>query len=973
MAGASDPLEDMLFNEVDEKAVSDLVGSLESQLGDRKAPAASYSDGKREGAPSAAGQFSGKVRDQVGSLEQPQQGHPKAGLTREPGANEPGKALTSSTSSVATGAVITAGASLQTVGASPPTISPVPGPVTLTTQPAAASFHRAAVLGPSAAPSTNIAPAAEAIGTASPGLQSLNGSAGAVKLVNSPVVPPQTGASTVISTVSAGGSAIIAPMASQPNFPQPSVASPAVTLQRHPSPVAQNGVDPKGAQLVTQGAPSPSASSPQVVNHSTPLMHTKMLVPSQPVSGNSVILASTPPPAAAQSPISQAGTTTAAVTLKPTVNGVAVVRPPVPGAPVVATSIQQQRPGLVATSTRAAAPQQPLAVRPQQQTTIQLPPGFSMPPGMVLVRTETGQLVMVPQQVLAQAQAKTQQGQAVANITQRPATPTAGTAIRVSTATTAPQTVRLATPTQTRMVQPPSTTTVQKAITVAPGGAAVSVKMTPPQKAQTVITAGGTPVAKPAGVPSTPLTSTTPAPTPTPPARVTVVSQEMQENVKKCKNFLATLIKLASHNSPSPDTSKNVKALVQDLLDAKIEPEEFTTRLQAELKSSPQPYLIPFLKKSLPALRQSLLNSQQSLVTPSTSVPPPVAPGSVTTATIRPRLPISPAGSTVRLNTPITNTLAVGRAGVQTVQTRTPVVFSQTLRTPGTLVRGPTTIIGKSPVNLAAQANQRKLSDPGGGTFRDDDDINDVASMAGVNLNEENARILATSSELVGTKIRSCKDESFLPTGLLHRRILDTAKKLGVSEVPLEVVNLISHATQSRLRSLLEKVSAVAQHRTDGGKDEENHEQTSDVRSQLRFFEQLERMEKQRKDEQEREILLKAAKSRARQEDPEQARLKQKAKEMQQQELAQMRQRDANLTALAAIGPRKKRKLDSPGGSTSGTEVASGSGAGSSSATSSRQQLRQRITRVNLRDFIFCLEQDRSTARSLMLYKALLK
>lgn len=40
----------------------------------------------------------------------------------------------------------------------------------------------------------------------------------------------------------------------------------------------------------------------------------------------------------------------------------------------------------------------------------------------------------------------------------------------------------------------------------------------------------------------------------------------MQENVKKCKNFLATLIKLASHNSPSPETSKNVKALVQDLL-----------------------------------------------------------------------------------------------------------------------------------------------------------------------------------------------------------------------------------------------------------------------------------------------------------------------------------------------------------------------------------------------------------------------
>ena len=190
----------------------------------------------------------------------------------------------------------------------------------------------------------------------------------------------------------------------------------------------------------------------------------------------------------------------------------------------------------------------------------------------------------------------------------------------------------------------------QQAITVAPAGAEVS-KMASPQNAQTVMTTGGLPLAKAAGVPPTPLSST-PAAASAAQARVTVVSQvgarvqvhkhkwsqypsevspfhskqEMQENVKKCKNFLATLIKLASHNSPSPDTSKNVKALVQDLLvscsltsspspqsvsgcrlsvcvcvcvcvqDAKIEPEEFTTRLQAELKSSPQPYLIPFLK-----------------------------------------------------------------------------------------------------------------------------------------------------------------------------------------------------------------------------------------------------------------------------------------------------------------------------------------------------------------------------------------
>lgn len=377
MAGASDPLEDMLFTVMDEKAVSDMVGSLESQLGDRKSPAATYSDGKREAAPASAGQFSGKVRDQVGSLEQPQQGHPAVGLTQEPSGNESlsGKSISASTSSVT--AAIPAGAGLQIVGASPSG----PGPVTLPTQPGAASFHRAPALGPSAAPSSTVVPAGETIGTVSPGLQSLNG--GAVKLVNSP-----TGTSTVISSVTPGAAAILAPMASQ-LVPQTPAASSAVALQKHPSSgasVAQNGVDPKVGPLVAQGAPSPAptASTSQVLNHSNPLMQTKMLVPSLPVSGSSVILASTPPPSAAQSSISQTQTGTGIPGVKLSVNGVtqtsvAVVRPPV--APTVATSIQQQRPGLVGNATRVAAPQPPLAVRPQQQTTIQLPPGFTIPPG----------------------------------------------------------------------------------------------------------------------------------------------------------------------------------------------------------------------------------------------------------------------------------------------------------------------------------------------------------------------------------------------------------------------------------------------------------------------------------------------------------------------------------------------------------------------------------------------------------------
>ena len=40
---------------------------------------------------------------------------------------------------------------------------------------------------------------------------------------------------------------------------------------------------------------------------------------------------------------------------------------------------------------------------------------------------------------------------------------------------------------------------------------------------------------------------------------------------------------------------------------------DFTTKLQNELNSSPQPCLVPFLRRSLPYLQQSLLNGELSI------------------------------------------------------------------------------------------------------------------------------------------------------------------------------------------------------------------------------------------------------------------------------------------------------------------------------------------------------------------------
>uniref|UniRef100_A0AAA9T903 TATA-box binding protein associated factor 4b n=2 Tax=Bos TaxID=9903 RepID=A0AAA9T903_BOVIN len=717
-----------------------------------------------------------------------------------------------------------------------------------------------------------------------------------------------------------------------------------------------------------------------------------------------------------------------------------------------------------------------VAVKAPNTTTIQLPANLQLPPGTVLIKSNSGQLMLVsPQQAVTRTET-------TSNITSRPAVP-ANT-----------QTVKICT-------MPNSSSQLIKKVAVAP------VKQLA-QVGTTVVTS----VPKPSPV------------------------QTMLENVKKCKNFLAMLIKLACSGSQSPEMGQNVKKLVEQLLDAKIEAEEFTRQLYVELKSSPQPHLVPFLKKSVIALRQLMPNAQSfiqqcvqqtssEVVTttcPTTSTPSPVVttaassiqaekpavvgseagvPGVVSVQTLKPlagpegaktgvvtlhsvgpaAVPGGTTAGTVVLQTPkplvtsLQNTVtAVSLQPEKPVVSGTAVTlalpsvpFGKTsaaavcipsvkpiltssgttsnkpvlgpplqikLAQPGpvlaqpagipqavkvkqlvvqqpsgglakqvtTLTHSPAltiqkpgqkkvtvstaiptsqfsqasilkqvTLPGNKILSLQSSVQKNKIKENGTISFRDEDDINDVTSMAGVNLSEENACILATNSELVGTLIQSCKDEPFLFIGALQKRILDIGKKHDITELNSDAVNLISHATQERLRGLLEKLTTIAQHRMTTYKASENYILSNDTRSQLKFLEKLDQLEKQRKDLEEREMLLKAAKSRSNKEDPEQLRLKQKAKELQQLELAQIQQRDANLTALAAIGPRKKRPLESGSGSEGLKDNLFASG--TSSLTASKQLVRPRITRICLRDLIFCMEQERDMKYSRALYLALLK
>ncbi|RWS19297.1 transcription initiation factor TFII-D subunit 4B-like protein, partial [Leptotrombidium deliense] len=234
------------------------------------------------------------------------------------------------------------------------------------------------------------------------------------------------------------------------------------------------------------------------------------------------------------------------------------------------------------------------------------------------------------------------------------------------------------------------------------------------------------------------------------------------------------------------------------------------------------------------------------------------------------------------------------QSSISTLSAATPTLLTSKLPTTPTPVTKFKSTAAKSRSPASSKDKEKKSFSSG---LRDDDDINDVAAMGGVNLVEESQRILATNAEFVGAQIRSCKDENFLFTNPLQSRLNEIASKFGLEEVSSDVVSLVSHAAQERLKNLVEKLGTIAEHRIENIKNDPRYEVTQDVRGQVKFLEELDRIEKKRHEEQEREILLRAAKSRSKLEDPEQLKLKQKAKEMQRAELEEVRQREANETA----------------------------------------------------------------------------
>ncbi|KAH9360937.1 hypothetical protein HPB48_007018 [Haemaphysalis longicornis] len=453
----------------------------------------------------------------------------------------------------------------------------------------------------------------------------------------------------------------------------------------------------------------------------------------------------------------------------------------------------------------------------------------------------------------------------------------------------------------------------------------------------------------------------------------------------KCKNFFSTLIRLAG-DFPWP-TARNVKGLIQGLIDGTIPPEDFAKQLEKEVNSSPKPCLLPFLRKSLPSLRHALLTKELSVegVRPPSHAPLALAPAAASMArslqegaagrALLPRcaaaqLQMMPPLAAAQLRGPLNlqerlvqqqrfaaavRPTPGAQEGLKSFTIPKPAVFSSCLTPAGppfNVSASPAAVTPKNtvPTGASGSSGSGKVERKAGSRGMSDD-IGDVATMRRVDVSAESQKSISFNV-CEEAEARSCKDENFLFTVPLQRKIAAIAVRHGISEVPDDVVVLVSHATQKRLKKLVAKLTVIAEHRQENMRNVARCEVTRDVRQQLRFLEDLDRLEKQRHDKEEREMILQAARIRSRGDDAEQQMMKQRARYLQRAEKEEVMRRESNVAALLATGPRKK-----PEAGTVHTPIG----------------LRPRLKRANARDILFLLEQEKTTFNRDLIYKAYTK
>uniref|UniRef100_A0AAF5PHT1 TAFH domain-containing protein n=3 Tax=Wuchereria bancrofti TaxID=6293 RepID=A0AAF5PHT1_WUCBA len=361
---------------------------------------------------------------------------------------------------------------------------------------------------------------------------------------------------------------------------------------------------------------------------------------------------------------------------------------------------------------------------------------------------------------------------------------------------------------------------------------------------------------------------------------------EQASMVSKCARFFKTLI----HLSQQPDqqqgqqTAMRVTELVKLVIYGSMPPEVFTSRLQEALRSQAQPHLLPFLQKTLPALRAALQKGEV------------IIEGIDATASQHPPLPDMPQPTQWDTSTQRTN-------------------------------------------NENSYMSQRSSSVAPPSSL-----ISSTGSYTRTEGSDEFS-VEESSSEIEVRTLPSSQTQYKLLNGdVIARKIQRIMPDGGIPQD--DVVALISQAAEFRLRVMLAKLAIVAEHRLEPLRNHPYYRPIDDTRRQLRFVEELERLEYERRENREKEALIRLSKTKGKDKDT----LVEKAKQLQRADQEAARNRDANAAAIAALGGGKISKK--PWSETSNPfdqPITAGV---------SLQTHRPRTKRVTMRDLQLVIAQD---------------
>ncbi|KAI1723036.1 transcription initiation factor TFIID component TAF4 family domain-containing protein [Ditylenchus destructor] len=216
------------------------------------------------------------------------------------------------------------------------------------------------------------------------------------------------------------------------------------------------------------------------------------------------------------------------------------------------------------------------------------------------------------------------------------------------------------------------------------------------------------------------------------------------------------------------------------------------------------------------------------------------------------------------------------------------------------------------------------------------------------------ATTMEATGSVAGTSAVVPISEDQLPNTLLNSQALADRifERMPECEgLEPDVLELISNAAETRLRALAGHLSMASEHRLEPLRLTPYYKQLDEPRKQLRFMEDIEKHAHERRENQEREALLRFSKSKAKDKDA-----MEKAKQVQKADKEAAMNRDANAAAIAALGG--SRGIKRPGSSNTMHQVAGNPIKESASAGLSVQTHRPRMKRVTMRDLQFALSSD---------------